>query len=205
MTDTIEPKRVVVSLAVGVLTIAAAILAFGVAKKTGMLDPDLARRGVAIMLGLMLVVTGNYVPKLRLFQASGGQAGTSAVDRFAGWTFVLSGIAFITTWVFAPIGSAMLASPMIGAAGFLLVLARWIAWGDRSGASTNGSALPKVTPARAAIFMLLASLLWTFAIFFADTIWGDSVAQWMAMGFVIALCAVSPFLVAAIRRTGGRA
>lgn len=200
MTQTIEPKRVVGPLAIGVLSIAAGILALGVAKKAGILEPDLARKGVAVMLGLMLVVTGNYVPKLRLFQASGGQAGMSSIDRFAGWTFVTSGLAFIGVWIFAPIDEAMFVSPVIGAAGFLLVMARWLAWGDKSGSSANGSVLPRATPARAAIFMLLASLFWTFAIFFADTLWGDRVAQWMAMGFIIVLGALTPFIVAAMRR-----
>jgi hypothetical protein len=197
MTHSDAARRAILAPAIGVGTVMAAMLAFGVAKRTGALDPDLARRGAAAMLGLMLIVTGNYIPKLRLFQPSGTQTGASAVDRFAGWTLVAAGLAFIGIWLLAPIDTAMLASPMIGAAGLLLVLARWLIWGERTGGT--GSVLPRPTPARAATFMLLLSLLWTFAIFFADTIWGDGVAQWMAMGFIIALGAVVPFIVVAMR------
>ncbi|RIJ23858.1 hypothetical protein D1224_06285 [Henriciella barbarensis] len=198
MTQAVEPRRAIIPLAVGVCTIVGAMLAFGITKKTGILDPDLARRGAAAMLGLMLVVMGNYTPKLRLFQPAGEHTGASAVDRFAGWTFVVAGLAFVAIWLFAPIDKAMLASPMIGVAGFLVVLARWLAWGERAGGTA--SVLPRPTPVRTAVFILLVSLLWTFAIFFADTIWGDRVAQWMAMGLIIVIAAVAPFIAVAMRR-----
>lgn len=198
MTQAIEPRRAVIPLAVSVCTIVGAMLAFGITKKTGTIDPDIARRGAATMLGLMLVVTGNYIPKLHLFRPEGGQSGSSAVDRFAGWTFVGAGLAFVAIWLLAPIGKAMLASPMIGVAGFLLVLARWLAWGER--ADEGASILPRPTPVRATVFILLVSLLWTFAIFFADSVWGDRVAQWMAMGMILILAGIAPFIVVAMRR-----
>lgn len=198
MTQAVEPRRAVIPLAVGVCTIVGAMLAFGITKKTGILDPDVARRGAATMLGLMLVVTGNYIPKLHLFRPESVQSGSSAVDRFAGWTFVGAGLAFVAIWLCAPIDKAMLASPMIGVAGFLLVLARWLAWGEQAGGAA--SILPRPTPVRAAVFILLVSLLWTFAIFFADSIWGDSVAQWMAMGLILVLTGIAPFIVVAMRR-----
>ena len=44
------------------------------------------------------------------------------------------------------------------------------------------------------------SLLWTFAIFFADSIWGDRVAQWMAMGLILVLTGIAPFIVVVMRR-----
>jgi len=173
-------------------------MGFAIAKKTGVMDPDLAKRGAAAMIGLVLIVTGNFVPKLRLFQPQDGASGASAVDRFAGWTFVACGAAFVAVWLFAPIDKAVLGSPMIGIAGFLLVLARWLAWkGKRS-----SGLMPRFTQGRFAVVLLLGSILWTFAIFFADAIWGDSVAQWMAIGFSIVLAALAPLIILWLRRAG---
>ena len=39
---------------------------------------------------------------------------------------------------------------------------------------------------RIAIYLILHGLLWAFAMILADSIWGDSVAQWMAVVFGIA-------------------
>ncbi len=36
---------------------------------------------------------------------------------------------------------------------------------------------------RITIYLILHGLLWAFAMILADSIWGDSVAQWMAVVF----------------------
>lgn len=193
-----KPKnanRPIITLAVCALGLTALMMGFAVAKKTGLIDADLAKRGAAAMIGILFIVAGNFVPKLRLFQPDSDVPGASAVDRFAGWAFVLSGAAFVTVWTFAPIEKAMLGSPMIGLAVFMLVLARWLAW---KGNRTHGL-LPRFTPGRIALGLLLVSVMWTFAIFLADAIWGDSVAQWLAIGFTFMICAAAPFAVVALR------
>ncbi|HIG23952.1 MAG TPA: hypothetical protein EYG02_10230 [Henriciella marina] len=198
MSNPKSANRPVIAIAIATFGLVAIMMGFAIAKKTGAMNPDLARRGAAAMIGLVLVVTGNFVPKLRLFQPKDGAPGASAVDRFAGWVFVACGAAFTAVWLFAPIDKAMLGSPMIGVAGFLLVLARWLAW---KGNRTTGL-MPRFTPGRFAIVLLLISILWVFAIFFADATWGDSVAQWMAIGFTIAVAAMSPVIMLWLRRAG---
>ncbi|MCI4644677.1 MAG: hypothetical protein MRY64_07840 [Hyphomonadaceae bacterium] len=188
-TNSTHPMR---SLGIAIAAVVIFMMIFAVAKKTGYADPAFAKRGAAAMLGLMLVIAGNFVPKMRLFQpAKGNLAGASAVDRFAGWVFVICGLAFSTVWLFAPLDKAMLGSPMIGVAGFLLVLARWLSW--RRGQA--GSLVPSFTPGRALVGLLLLSILWAFAIFFVDAIWGDAVAQWTSIVFIIILGGALPFLV----------
>ncbi|MEZ5997764.1 MAG: hypothetical protein R3B98_03615 [Hyphomonas sp.] len=197
MNQTHEPRRAVIAMAFTLLGIVGAMMAFGVAKKTGALEPEAARRGAAAMLGLMLAVIGNFVPKLRLFQPAGGPADSGPVDRFAGWAFVVCGLVFAAVWLFAPADKAMLGSPMIGVAGFLVVLARWLAWRGRH----SERLVPRLTPVRMALALLLLSVLWTFGIFFADAVWGDRVSQWMAIGFAIALPMMVPLFVFGMKRT----
>ncbi|MEQ8558416.1 MAG: hypothetical protein RIB03_08870 [Henriciella sp.] len=198
MTHTDDPRRAMTAMAISVFTLFLVMMGFAIAKKTGFLDPDLARRGAAATIGLMLAVSGNFVPKLRLFQPEGGSA--TPVDRFAGWVFVLCGLGFAAVWLFAPLQDALVASPMIGAAGFLLVLARWIGWQEKP--AHRG--LPRLTAGRLTLAMLLVSILWTFAIFFADTIWGDAVAQWMAISFTLVLGGAIPFVVLKVARSAAR-
>jgi len=196
MNSTPEPRRALVTMGLTVFAIASLMIAFGVAKKTGLLDPQIARRGAGALLGLMLVATGNFVPKLRLFQPEGDAVHSGLIDRFAGWAFVMSGTIFTAIWLLAPVSWAMLASPLIGAAGLLIVLTRWLIW---KGPRRDGF-LPSLTPGRITLAILLSAVFWTFAIFFADAVWGDQVSQGMAMSFSIVLVALVPFLVIGLKR-----
>ena len=67
-------------------------------------NPDLPMRVTMVLLGLYYVVSGNALP--RRFTARAAQrpnaARTQAVQRFAGWTFVLAGLAFALAWIVLP-------------------------------------------------------------------------------------------------------
>jgi len=71
------------------------------AKELEIFDRDLVKRIVGVNIGLMLVVLGNYMPK-KLTQHSGScsskATGTSSVQRFMGWTFVLGGLLYAAAW-----------------------------------------------------------------------------------------------------------
>ncbi len=177
-----ETRRPVLSLTIAILAVAAIIMVFAAGKLTGSVDDEFAKRGVAAMIGIMLVVVGNYVPKMRLFQ-SDGAPGAGPVDRFAGWIFVLAGLTFAAIWALAPVDRAALGSPMIAIAAFLLVLARWLHW---RGQRQDGAA-PRPTPGRILIVLLLLSLFWASLIFLADRLWGDTAVRWMAIVFAVAL------------------
>ncbi len=191
-----EPRRTVAAMAIAVLACAAVVMAFGMGKVTGMLDPLVARRGVGAMLGLMLVATGNFVPKLRLFQPAAGAAHSDAIDRFAGWTFVICGLAFAVIFLFAPADMLFVAAPLVVLAGFLAVLARWLTWKRQQ----PGHLAPAMTTGRLVLVIMLASLLGVCAIFLADVVWGDAVSQWMGLLFPIVLAAS---IVKLHRRFGG--
>ena len=67
-------------------------------------DSDLSQRLTMVILGVFFMFTGNAMPKmltpLSAMHCNGAK--TQAFQRFAGWTSVLSGLAFATAWLVLP-------------------------------------------------------------------------------------------------------
>jgi hypothetical protein len=82
------------------------------AKELGIFDKDLVERIIGINIGLMLVVMGNYMPK-----KSTGSCSTDTdkcrksrvMQRFVGWTLVISGMLYALVWLFVDLNKASLA------------------------------------------------------------------------------------------------
>lgn len=105
-------KKAVIAFA---LLLAMCVLA-DVTRRLGWIDGVMEKRAIGMVLGLMAIVTGNYLPKLRLFQSSG---------RLLAWTLIVAGSAYIAMFVFAPLALARQAAAMIGVAVILLVAIQW--------------------------------------------------------------------------------
>ena len=108
-------------LVFGILMLASAY----VLKHAGV-NPDLPMRVTMVLLGLYYVVSGNALP--RRFTARAAQrpnaARTQAVQRFAGWTFVLAGLAFALAWIVLPTDVAKPLSVAFLVGGSLTVFVR---------------------------------------------------------------------------------
>lgn len=176
-----RPAFTTMAAALGVCFVA--ICALGLGKLTGAIDPLVARRGVGAMLGLILVVTGNFVPKLHLFQPATGTLHSDKIDRFAGWTFVASGLSSIALFLFAPADKIMIAAPFVALLGFLAVFTRWLIWK----APEIDRIAPSLTGGRLALASMLATVFAVCGIFIADTVWGDAVSRPMGILFPFAL------------------
>ena len=73
-------------------------------------DADLPRRTMMAILGAFLVFTGNAIPKTLTPLSALRDAGrVQAFQRFAGWTWVLAGMALAMAWLILPVN---LAEPM---------------------------------------------------------------------------------------------
>ncbi len=170
------------------------ILAFAVAREQGILDPDVARRVVAMGFGVMLLIIGNALPKLvRPLRTVGNDPSrVMAADRFAGRIFVLAGTVFVALWAFAPAEHVMLISALVGLAAFGLVAVSQAMLSRGSNrvrgkeAGDGHAAANAETIMRLVLIYLLHGLLWVFAMFLADSIWGDRAALWMVAGCVLA-------------------
>ena len=92
-------------------------------------DREASRQVVMLLLAAYLVAAGNVLPKWGrpLSAQACDPARDQAVRRFAGWTFVLSGLAFAAAWLLLPSAFAEPVSIAMLVAGSLAVLGRAVA------------------------------------------------------------------------------
>jgi uncharacterized membrane protein len=89
-------------------------------------DPDGGRRMNMVILGAYLVVSGNALPRqvapLSSMQCDGSRV--QAFQRFAGWTWVLCGLGFLTAWLTLPIDAAEPVSTGLVVAATIITIVR---------------------------------------------------------------------------------
>ena len=182
-----------------VLTIAglmALIIAIAVANMTGFADPELTKRGAGAMFGVILAAAGNALPKLvRPLSERRDPAVALAVERFTARAFVAAGFAVIAACLLAPIAYALPMASVVGLGTFGAVAAAWAL-------RAPNEPLPHPASPQGALLQIFHALLWVFAIFAADWIWGDSVAQWLAIAFTLAMGLLYSALIAAAKTNG---
>jgi len=105
------------------------VLGLKLATAAGLIvDGDLSRRATMIVTAAFFVFTGNAMPKtltpLASLQCDGAK--TQAFQRFAGWTWVLSGLAFGIAWLVLPIDLAKPVSLVLLMTGMLLVAGQMV-------------------------------------------------------------------------------
>ncbi len=123
----------------GAALILSGALAISLGDALGILDTIVGERLFGVMLGLTLVVTGNFLPKTvrPLTRQHCDTARLQTIERYAGWILVVAGLAHAAIWIFAPAGSANMAALMVVAAAFFLIAAIWMVM---SRSSVNPSA-----------------------------------------------------------------
>jgi uncharacterized membrane protein len=91
---------------------------------TGAINGDVSERLIQVAIGVVLVVTANFVPKqLSKISEDGCEPSRrQSLQRFTGWAFVLAGIAYAIIWIAAPMDVAFVASVCVIGATMLLVL-----------------------------------------------------------------------------------
>jgi hypothetical protein len=103
---TIRAKKVIRNalILVGVQLVGTVLLTLA-NKVLGWIDGETATRGVMALIGLMLVVVGNGMPK----QQDGPPTQTvrdivvrQSITRVGGWMMMLGGLTWIVLWAFAP-------------------------------------------------------------------------------------------------------
>jgi hypothetical protein len=84
---------------------------------------ELARRGAMVVLGVFLASIGNAIPKtltpLAALQCDPTRV--QAFQRFAGWTWVLTGLAFALAWIVLPVALARPATVTLIVLSMLLI------------------------------------------------------------------------------------
>jgi hypothetical protein len=104
---------------------------------------DFSKRAIMAIIGAFLMVNGNAVPKtltpLSALRCDAAKA--QAFYRFAGWTWVLTGLALTITWLALPLHLADSMTFVVLPAGMLIIGAQLVRlrWSRHSVATGNGS------------------------------------------------------------------
>ena len=179
-----------------------AFAALVIAKESGGIDDAFAKRSIGITFGFLMIVTGNFLPKLIHPVRDTLERTTS--ERLTGWVFVLTGLALIVTLSILPDNQVALWTGIIGLSGFVLVgtniirsrfVARHPASNHKLSDELDTALVSNSAKVRLAAFYILHAIGWAFALFLADIIWGDSSTIWMLVGFSISnVLLAMPFL-----------
>lgn len=116
--------------------LAGAALALKYAAARHAISADQATHGYQVLLGLVLAIYGNAIPKnLPRFRGDDAFAGRrQALLLAGGWLFTLAGLAYAGLWLFAPAGIASdVGMALVGAATALV--AGYSLWGCVAGRS----------------------------------------------------------------------
>jgi hypothetical protein len=90
------------------------------------ISTELSHRLLGAMLGAVVVVYSNAIPKLLVGSTAlrCSPAADQAARRFAGWSLVLGGIGYTLAWLLAPLDMAGLIGGAVLATSLLLAVAR---------------------------------------------------------------------------------
>lgn len=202
MTETQSKPAFIKTLAVSATAVLAVFAALVVAGEAGWIDERVARRAVSALLGLLLCVLGNYLPKLTA-QPGPDTAHLARADRIAGRMLMATGLVFAVIWIAAPLGMARTFSPLVGLAGVLAAVISWVIAARRAQAGAAGLARSATaTAVRLSVSMMIGAIFATFGLFEIDRLWGDQAAQWSAMILVlmIGFIGATPFVRSVVRR-----
>ena len=94
----------------------------------GLVDADMARRGIQVAIGLMLAAYANLMPKqIRRWRSARADAREQAALRVGGWSLTLAGLAHAGLWAFAPLAIADTVAMMV-VAGAMVVTLGFAVW-----------------------------------------------------------------------------
>jgi hypothetical protein len=115
--------RVTVSMALGAfILITAATLKY--AQAENVISPEVTRRSMQVLFGLMLAAYANMMPKdIGNWPASSrAVARSQSALRVGGWSLTLAGLAYAGLWAFAPLAVADIAAMAIVATALLITM-----------------------------------------------------------------------------------
>jgi hypothetical protein len=99
------------------------------ASKHGMIDRDIATRGVMVLIGLGVAAYGNTMPKMLDGPPPPSVATAAlrqAVSRTGGWALMLAGLAYAALWAFAPRDVAQVGGLVAVGAGLAAMIGNFV-------------------------------------------------------------------------------
>lgn len=170
--------------------VAGVFFAIAIGRGTGLIEGDFSTRLAPAMMGLLVAICGNALPKVarRIEMTRETASAYASADRLAGFALVVAGIAYAGIWLFAPLERVVFGASLAGLGGFFLALGLWL---FKARPTPNDLApnvlLSTAVSGRMTLFVLLGSLFFTGAFFPINAIWGDRAALWvLILGILVA-------------------
>jgi hypothetical protein len=126
------------AIALAAIQVVGALL-LTLASKLGWIDSETATRGVMVLIGLVLVVVGNNLPKTQEgppSQTVGDVAARQSITRVGGWALMLGGLVWVILWTVAPRDLAQFGS-IAAVASAVVVMLGYTVWRFRRRSSAN--------------------------------------------------------------------
>ena len=191
---------------IGFLSLMAIVVAAALAKASGLVEVGVEQRVFGLAIGAMIVVAGNFLPKMRpLNMDRGNPAKTTAAERVAGWVLSLAGLAYIALFVFAPLKQARHVSSIIGIGAIVLIAVGWTWWargvlfGGRQPLEGMPESSRRSAQKRKPAIWLLTTFFYVLAIacvtaLFFDTPSGHQIGAWSILVFASIFAVLYGFL-----------
>jgi len=189
-----NPAPLAFYLAIGGLAVLAA--GTGVAALTGRVDPMAAARYFGIFMGLLMLVSGNALPKLVYPETAGARAA-----RVAGWLLVLGGLAVVALWIWMPEASRILATSATGLAIFGLVLVvAVIMTAGMPRARTDSPEMRRAAVHRSLLFHILHGVMWAFGFYLVGALGYGKDIPWLIAVYTASMAMVDTCIRAPWRK-----
>ena len=102
-------------------------LMIAVATRLGWVDSwDTGARLSFVLSGVFLMMSGNAIPKRLASLAGPDPSRVQSFRRFAGWTWVLTGVAYSLAWLLLPMHYAGPAAMLAVTSGMLMIASRLV-------------------------------------------------------------------------------
>ena len=181
MSSSRSPAPLAFYVAIGGLVILVA--GVGIAALTGRFAPMAAVRYFGILMGLLMLVSGNALPKLAQPEATRARAA-----RVAGWLLVLGGLAVVALWIWMSEANRILVTSATGLAIFGLVLVvALIMTAGMPRSSAESAEMRRAAVHRSLLFHILNGVMWAFAFFLAGALGHGQVVPWLTALFVASM------------------
>jgi hypothetical protein len=198
----IRPVKSAVFSFLGVTII---VLAFALAGKKGFIEPDVVKRAIGLATGVMIMVIGNLLPKLRPLSRTRTRASSTPAERLSGWLFVLTGIAWIALFALAPLNQARHVSAIIGTGTLVMIAVSWAWLAQKAlfGSRKETEETPALDKRAAERRKLVGYLLFAFVFVIVTACvkflidekqLADAVASWMLFAFNMVYAILFAFL-----------
>lgn len=195
-----RPVKMAVYWFMGLMGLAMALV---FASQLGALSVAVEKRAFGVLIGGVVMVIGNLLPKMRPLSTRGADPSrATAAERFTGWLLVLAGAAYMALFLFLPLERARPIAAVTGLSAIVLVTLSWtrlaLTRASRravAAKNTKDESRPAVEQ-RKVVVALLFAFFYLFAAacvayFFDDQAWFHEYASWNLVGFCFVYAALS--------------